>query len=379
MPLDTSTYSLALLRVDGRRWNELRRLHALIRTQNAADGSSYLEMGHTKVMCVVSGPSEQQQQQQQRRGGQANAKDGATVNVNITIAGFSSVDRKKRGRNDKRVQEMEITIAKALSSNLHTHIFPHSSISVSLHVLSQDGSLLAAHINATTCPDGHELPKDTCDKLASLNLCARGFLYSYCALIAYKSDFHIAKDRRLLPDDILWDQWKTLSEQVLASHSYKNVNPRYWYGELRLGRLNKVYMFRFGHLIRGYSTVDSAAVYMDLLHENFGILAAVLAYIVVVLTAMQVGLSVDRLKGNAAFQNASYGFTVFSVISPLGGALAILLLALPIVAGNWIATNNYEKDRLDHMGINKSENKPPKKRSREEEAMDNGVSGPARV
>ncbi|OAA38471.1 exosome complex exonuclease RRP41 [Beauveria brongniartii RCEF 3172] len=149
MPLDTSTYSLALLRVDGRRWNELRRLHALIRTQDAADGSSYLEMGHTKVMCVVSGPSEQQQNQ--KRGGQANAsRDGATVNVNIIIAGFSSVDRKKRGRNDKRIQEMEITIAKALSSNLHTHIFPHSSISISLHVLSQDGSLLAALLNATT-------------------------------------------------------------------------------------------------------------------------------------------------------------------------------------------------------------------------------------
>lgn len=104
MPLDTSTYSLALLRVDGRRWNELRRLHGLIRTQDAADGSSYLEMGHTKVMCVVTGPSEQQQQQQNqqtRRGGQAAQRDGATVNVNIVVAGFSSVDRKRRGRNDK--------------------------------------------------------------------------------------------------------------------------------------------------------------------------------------------------------------------------------------------------------------------------------------
>ncbi|OAA55187.1 ATPase-like, ATP-binding domain protein [Cordyceps fumosorosea ARSEF 2679] len=154
MPLDTSTYSLALLRVDGRRWNELRRLHALIRTQDAADGSSYLEMGHTKVMCVVSGPSEPQQAQQaqQRRGGQATnaSRDGAAVSVNIVIAGFSSVDRKKRGRNDKRIQEMEITIAKAFASNLHTHIFPHSTISISLHVLSQDGSLLAALLNAAT-------------------------------------------------------------------------------------------------------------------------------------------------------------------------------------------------------------------------------------
>lgn len=102
MPLDTSTYSLALLRVDGRRWNELRRLHAQIRTQEAADGSSYLEMGHTKVMCVVTGPSEQNQQPKRGAGGQSAAqRDTASVNVNIIIAGFSSVDRKRSGRNDK--------------------------------------------------------------------------------------------------------------------------------------------------------------------------------------------------------------------------------------------------------------------------------------
>jgi exosome complex component RRP41 len=101
MPLDTSTYSLALLRVDGRRWNELRRLHAQIRTQDAADGSSYLEMGHTKVMCIVTGPSEQNQQQKRGAGGAGAQKDTASVNVNIIIAGFSSVDRKRSGRNDK--------------------------------------------------------------------------------------------------------------------------------------------------------------------------------------------------------------------------------------------------------------------------------------
>lgn len=98
MPLDTSTYTLSLLRVDGRRWNELRRLHAQIRTQAAADGSSYLEMGHTKVMCVLTGPSEQQAQQ---RRAQAASRDAAAVGVSIVVAGFSSVDRKRRGRNDK--------------------------------------------------------------------------------------------------------------------------------------------------------------------------------------------------------------------------------------------------------------------------------------
>jgi exosome complex component RRP41 len=109
MPLDTSTYSLALLRVDGRRWNELRRVHAQIRTQAAADGSSYLEMGHTKVMCVVTGPSEPGP----RRGGVGGVGGGgggggaggqakeAEIVVSIVIAGFSSVDRKRRGRGDK--------------------------------------------------------------------------------------------------------------------------------------------------------------------------------------------------------------------------------------------------------------------------------------
>ncbi|CAI4218455.1 unnamed protein product [Parascedosporium putredinis] len=129
MSLDTSTYSLALLRVDGRRWNELRRLNGQIRTQHASDGSSYLEMGHTKVMCVVTGPHEAP-----RKGG-ASQSSNAVVNVNIVVAGFSSVDRRRRGRND----------------NLPPHPpLPHSTISISLHVLSQDGSLLAALINAST-------------------------------------------------------------------------------------------------------------------------------------------------------------------------------------------------------------------------------------
>lgn len=96
MPLDTSTYSLALLRLDGRRWNELRRLTAQISTQAAADGSSYLEMGNTKVICTVTGPSEAKSAGGNRSGG-----DTADVQVLISIAGFSGVDRKRRGRGDK--------------------------------------------------------------------------------------------------------------------------------------------------------------------------------------------------------------------------------------------------------------------------------------
>jgi hypothetical protein len=98
MPLDTSTYSLALLRLDGRRWNELRRIHAQISTQAAADGSSYFEMGNTKVLCTVTGPAEGRQSGQ--RGGKDNE---AKVEVEIGFAGFSGVERRKR-KTDKYVQ-----------------------------------------------------------------------------------------------------------------------------------------------------------------------------------------------------------------------------------------------------------------------------------
>ncbi|KAI4135286.1 MAG: hypothetical protein LQ347_000804 [Umbilicaria vellea] len=146
MPLDTSTYALALLRLDGRRWNELRRIHAQISTQAAADGSSYLEMGNTKVICTVAGPAES------RRGGGGGGAEGnsATVQVEIGIAGFSGVERKRRGRGDKRTSEMQATVANAFTSTLFTHLYPHSTILITLHILSQDGSLLAACLNAAT-------------------------------------------------------------------------------------------------------------------------------------------------------------------------------------------------------------------------------------
>ena len=96
MPLDTSIYALSHLRLDGRRWNELRRINAQISTQAAADGSSYLEMGNTKVICTASGPAEVR-----ARGGGGPGDEAATVMVDICIAGFSSIDRKRRGKGDK--------------------------------------------------------------------------------------------------------------------------------------------------------------------------------------------------------------------------------------------------------------------------------------
>lgn len=45
---------------------------------------------------------------------------------------------------------MQTTIANTFQSTLFTHLYPHSTILITLHVLSQDGSLLAACLNAAT-------------------------------------------------------------------------------------------------------------------------------------------------------------------------------------------------------------------------------------
>ncbi|CRG88092.1 exosome complex component RRP41 [Talaromyces islandicus] len=143
MPLDTSTtYPLTKLRLDGRRWNELRLLQAQISTNPASSGSSYLSMGHTAIMCTVHGPHESS--------GAGNAGE-AVVEVDVNVAGFSGVDRKRRaGGSDKQTLQLSNALRSAFQSHLHTYLYPHSTISVQISVLSADGSLLAAAINACT-------------------------------------------------------------------------------------------------------------------------------------------------------------------------------------------------------------------------------------
>ena len=99
MPLDTSTtYPLTRLRLDGRRWNDMRLLNAQISTNPASSGSSFLSMGNTAIMCSVHGPAEGRRGETGGPGGGA----GAVVVVDVNIAGFSSVDRKRRAGGSDR-------------------------------------------------------------------------------------------------------------------------------------------------------------------------------------------------------------------------------------------------------------------------------------
>lgn len=45
---------------------------------------------------------------------------------------------------------MQHTLSTAFATTLITHLYPHSTIILTLHILSQDGSLLSACLNAAT-------------------------------------------------------------------------------------------------------------------------------------------------------------------------------------------------------------------------------------
>lgn len=51
---------------------------------------------------------------------------------------------------NRRTQELAHTLRQSFTSLLLTHLYPHSTIRLHLHILSQDGSLLAACLNAST-------------------------------------------------------------------------------------------------------------------------------------------------------------------------------------------------------------------------------------
>lgn len=121
-------------------------MHGAISTQAAADGSSYLEMGNTKVICTVIGPSEVRNQGMASRD---RHDDRAGVSVNISVAGFSGIERKRR-TGDKRISEMQSTLQTTFQNSLFLDRYPRSTIQIWINVLGQDGSMLAACLNAAT-------------------------------------------------------------------------------------------------------------------------------------------------------------------------------------------------------------------------------------
>ncbi|KAJ2613311.1 Exosome non-catalytic core component [Coemansia sp. RSA 1365] len=131
------------LRVDGRRANELRRILCRASVLNTADGSAYYEQGNTKVLVAVYGPREPR-----FRGPVQH--EHATINVEFNVAPFSTSERRKRSKGDKRLLEVASFVRQTFEGAIQRSVYPRSQIDIYLHLLQHDGGTLETCINAAT-------------------------------------------------------------------------------------------------------------------------------------------------------------------------------------------------------------------------------------
>ncbi|EDO17923.1 hypothetical protein Kpol_1010p39 [Vanderwaltozyma polyspora DSM 70294] len=138
-------YSPEGLRLDGRRWNELRRFECSINTHaHASDGSSYLEQGNNKIVTLVKGPQEPILRSQLDA-------TKASLNITVNITKFSKMERSKSShKNERRVLEMQTALVRTFEKNVMLHLYPRTLIDIEIHVLQQDGGILGSLINSIT-------------------------------------------------------------------------------------------------------------------------------------------------------------------------------------------------------------------------------------
>ncbi|GIL81470.1 hypothetical protein Vretimale_1022 [Volvox reticuliferus] len=129
------------LRLDGRRPRELRRINCQLDVLSSADGSAIFEMGNTKVLAAVFGPHAVTKRADVR-------EDGAVVVCEYAMAAFSTAERRRRGKGDRRSTELSMVIRNTLEQTILTELMPRSQIDVYVQVLQADGGTRCAAINA---------------------------------------------------------------------------------------------------------------------------------------------------------------------------------------------------------------------------------------
>lgn len=131
-------------RIDGRKTNELRRIRFKKGVFRQADGSAYLEQGNTKVLAAVYGPHE-------IRGSKSKAlHDRLLINCQYSMATFSTQDRKRRPRGDRKSQEMTSHLKQTFDAVVLTELYPKTQLDIYVEVLQSDGGNYCASVNAAT-------------------------------------------------------------------------------------------------------------------------------------------------------------------------------------------------------------------------------------
>jgi hypothetical protein len=154
---------------------------------------------------------------------------------------------------------------------------------------------------------------------------ALGFLRTYSHLIKHESDFHIAKEERLIPSNITWIDFSDFTAHV-ATIQDTDVTERYTYGELRLSRLNfysKIFLRKF-YFRRRHSQYGSyfAQFFTPLLFV-FGMFSVVLSAMQVITASNPLLLTESAWHG---FWKLCIGFSMLSL-----GLVVLISLVLVLL------------------------------------------------
>ena len=128
------------VRLDGRRFDELRPIRIEAGVLCRADGSAYVEWGGNKVLAAVYGPREAHPRHLQDPA-------RALVQCRYNMAPFSVSDRKRPGP-DRRSVEISKVISEAFSSVIFKEQFPRTSVDIFIEVLQADAGTRCAGLTA---------------------------------------------------------------------------------------------------------------------------------------------------------------------------------------------------------------------------------------
>ena len=127
-------------RLDGRKFDELREMKAVVGVVPNADGSAMFAFGNTIAIAAVYGPKQLHPQhlQDPRRG---------VLRCNYDMLSFSVPERKKPGPT-RRSHEISKVTEWALSDVVNLDEFPNTVVDVHISILQADASTRCAGINA---------------------------------------------------------------------------------------------------------------------------------------------------------------------------------------------------------------------------------------
>ncbi|MCS7367169.1 MAG: exosome complex exonuclease Rrp41 [archaeon YNP-WB-062] len=130
------------LRVDGRRWNELRPLKIEVGVLSNVDGSARIIQGKTHILVGVYGPRESFAKH-------VSLPDKSVVRCRYRMAPFS-VEERKSPAPSRREIELSKVIREALEPAILVEEFPRTTIDIFIEVLEADGGTRCASITAAS-------------------------------------------------------------------------------------------------------------------------------------------------------------------------------------------------------------------------------------